>query len=38
MVAVTGGAMSNCAGIDWASDKHDALIEDPAGEELLLRA
>jgi transposase len=27
--------MGNCAGIDWASEKHDALIEDPAGEELL---
>src|ERR1035441_3452102 len=25
----------NCAGIDWASEKHDLLIEDPAGEELL---
>ena len=25
----------NCAGIDWASEKHDVLIEDPAGEELL---
>ena len=28
-------AMGNCAGIDWASEKHDVLIEDPAGEELL---
>jgi hypothetical protein len=27
--------MGNCAGIDWASEKHDLLIEDPAGEELL---
>src|SRR5450432_2157818 len=27
--------MGNCAGIDWASDKHDVLIEDRAGEELL---
>ena len=27
--------MGNCAGIDWASEKHDVLIEDPAGEELL---
>jgi hypothetical protein len=27
--------MWNCAGIDWASEKHDVLIEDPAGEELL---
>jgi hypothetical protein len=25
----------NCAGIDWASEKHDVLIEDPAGEQLL---
>jgi transposase len=28
------GTMGNCAGIDWASEKHDVLIEDPAGEEL----
>jgi hypothetical protein len=27
--------MGNCAGVDWASEKHDLLIEDPAGEELL---
>ena len=27
--------MGNCAGIDWASEKHDVLIEDAAGEELL---
>src|SRR5450432_633044 len=27
--------MGNCAGIDWASERHDVLIEDPAGEELL---
>jgi predicted ester cyclase len=27
--------MGNCAGIDWASEKHDVLIEHPAGEELL---
>jgi hypothetical protein len=27
--------MGNCAGIDWASKKHDVLIEDPAGAELL---
>jgi transposase len=27
--------MGNCAGIDWSSEKHDVLIEDPAGEELL---
>jgi len=27
--------MGNCAGIDWASEKHDVLIEDPAGCELL---
>ncbi len=27
--------MGNYAGIDWASEKHDVLIEDPAGKELL---
>jgi len=27
--------MGNCAGIDWASEKHDVLIEDAAGEQLL---
>ena len=27
--------MGNCAGIDWASEKHDVLIEDAAGEALL---
>jgi len=27
--------MGSHAGIDWASAKHDVLIEDPAGEELL---
>jgi transposase len=27
--------MGNCAGIDWASEKHDVLIEDAVGEELL---
>jgi transposase len=27
--------MGNCAGVDWASEKHDLLIENPAGEELL---
>ena len=27
--------MGNCAGIDWASEKHDVLVEDPAGKELL---
>ena len=27
--------MGNCAGIDWSSEKHDVLIEGPAGEELL---
>ena len=27
--------MGNCARIDWASEKHDVLIEDPAGNELL---
>ena len=27
--------MGNCAGIDWASEKHDVLIEDADGNELL---
>ena len=27
--------MGNCAGVDWASDKHDVLVEDEAGEPLL---
>src|ERR1700733_13286793 len=27
--------MGNCAGVDWASEKHDVLIEDAAGSELL---
>jgi hypothetical protein len=27
--------MGNCAGIDWTSQKHDVLIEDPTGGELL---
>ena len=27
--------MGNCAGIDWASEKHDVLVENPSGEELL---
>ena len=27
--------MGNCAGIDWASEKHDVLIEDAAGDQLL---
>jgi transposase len=26
--------MSSYAGVDWASEKHDLLIEDPAGEEV----
>lgn len=30
-----GWNMGNCAGIDWASTKHDVLIEDPAGQELM---
>jgi hypothetical protein len=30
-----GGSDGNCAGIDWASEKHDVLIEDPAGDVLL---
>ena len=29
--------MGNYAGIDWASEKHDVLIEDPAGGELWRR-
>jgi len=27
--------MGNCAGIDWASEKHDVLIADDAGNALL---
>ena len=27
--------MGNCAGVDWASEKHDVLIADPSGKELL---
>ena len=27
--------MGNCAGIDWASEKHDVLIENAGGDELL---
>jgi hypothetical protein len=27
--------MGNCGGVDWASEKHDVLIEDAAGSELL---
>jgi transposase len=27
--------MGNCAGVDWASEKHDVLIEDGAGGEVL---
>lgn len=27
--------MGYCVGIDWASEKHGVLIEDPAGDELL---
>ena len=27
--------MGNCAGIDWAADEHDVLVEDAAGELLL---
>jgi hypothetical protein len=27
--------MGNCAGIDWASEKHDVLIADETGNELL---
>ncbi len=36
MVSSVGGMkMGNCAGVDWASEKHDVLIEDPGGQELL---
>jgi transposase len=27
--------MGNCAGVDWASEKHDVLVADAAGERLL---
>ena len=27
--------MGNCAGVDWASEKHDVRVSDAAGEELL---
>jgi hypothetical protein len=27
--------MGNCAGVDWASEKHDVRVSDEAGEELL---
>ena len=27
--------MGNCAGVDWASEKHDVLIADQAGEDLV---
>jgi transposase len=27
--------MGNCAGVDWAGDKHDVLVEDQGGERLL---
>ena len=27
--------MGNCAGVDWASEKHDVHVADEAGEELL---
>jgi transposase len=27
--------MGNCAGVDWASEKHDVLVQDEAGETLL---
>jgi transposase len=27
--------MGNCAGVDWASDRHDVLVADEAGRELL---
>ena len=28
--------MGNCAGVDWATDKHDVLVCDAAGEALLV--
>src|SRR5438552_669709 len=27
--------MGNCAGVDWAADKHDMRVADETGEELL---
>src|SRR4051794_26911856 len=27
--------MGNCAGVDWASEKHDVLVADERGERLL---
>ena len=27
--------MGNCAGVDWASEKHDVHVADEAGEEVL---
>ena len=30
-----GVQMGNYAGVDWAADKHDVLVADEAGEELL---
>ena len=30
--------MGNYAGVDWASEKHDVLIEDETGEELFAAA
>jgi hypothetical protein len=27
--------MGNCAGVDWASEKHDVVVQDEAGGELL---
>jgi len=27
--------MGNCAGVDWASEKHDVLIANASGNELL---
>ena len=34
-VRVMEVALGNCAGIDWASEKHDVLVQDAVGEELL---
>ena len=27
--------MGNCAGVDWASEKHDVIVAEESGEELL---
>ena len=28
--------MGNCAGVDWAADKHDVLVADETGAEVLV--